>query len=142
MMTASEMRQYRDKKNLSQSCLDTLMGVGIASIKRWEGGLIQSRSMDNILKYHLLNENCCLEPLAGDRVLSLPRIKLVLMAFEKHLKRKLLKEGDRLLYSAKYLWYADMIAYRDLGKSMTGSTYAALPQGPQSMHSRRYKPYT
>jgi hypothetical protein len=36
-----------------------------------------------------------------------------------------------LLYEAKYLWYADMIAYREAGQSMTGATYARLPQGPQ-----------
>jgi hypothetical protein len=35
------------------------------------------------------------------------------------------------IYAAKYLWYADMTACRDLGRSMTGATYAALPMGPQ-----------
>jgi hypothetical protein len=36
-----------------------------------------------------------------------------------------------MLFAAKYLWYADMVAHRELGESMTGSTYAALPYGPQ-----------
>jgi len=36
-----------------------------------------------------------------------------------------------MLFAAKYLWYADMVAFRDLGESMTGSTYAVLPYGPQ-----------
>ena len=39
--------------------------------------------------------------------------------------------NDRMLYAAKYLWYADMLAYRETGESMTGATYAALPKGPQ-----------
>lgn len=63
------------------------------------------------------------------------------MEFENCLKIKLLKQGDRLLYSAKYLWYADMLAYRDIGKSMTGATYAALPQGPQLNNYRDLVPY-
>jgi len=37
----------------------------------------------------------------------------------------------RCSLAAKYLWYADMIAHRDTGQSMTGATYAALPLAPQ-----------
>ena len=36
-----------------------------------------------------------------------------------------------MLYAAKCLWYADMVAYRETGQGMTGATYAALPHGPQ-----------
>ncbi len=36
-----------------------------------------------------------------------------------------------LLFDAKYAWYADMVAFREHGRSITGSTYAALPYGPQ-----------
>lgn len=36
-----------------------------------------------------------------------------------------------MLYTAKYAFYADMKAFRDLGKSMTGANYASLPHGPQ-----------
>ena len=32
---------------------------------------------------------------------------------------------------AKYLWYADMLAYRKLGRGMTGASYAAITYGPQ-----------
>ena len=35
------------------------------------------------------------------------------------------------LYAAKFFWYADMLAFRDLGSSMTGAGSAALPLGPQ-----------
>jgi hypothetical protein len=36
-----------------------------------------------------------------------------------------------LLFDAKYSWYADMLAYKELGKSITGADYAALPHGTQ-----------
>lgn len=140
-MTAAEMKSQRAEKHLSQTGLAELLNVGVASIKRWESGLVQSRSMDNLLKYHLLNEDCCLNPLSGDREFAINRAKLVLLEFEKNLKIKLLRIGDKLLYSAKYIWYADMIAYRDLGKSMTGATYAALPQGPQLNNYRDLVPH-
>jgi len=87
--------------------------------------------MDNLLRNAL---NCQINfqrPLTGNRSLSLPRLKLVILEFEKQLGRKLLVQGDKMLFAAKYIFYADMLAYRDLGKSMTGATYAALPHGPQ-----------
>ena len=51
--------------------------------------------------------------------------------FESILVKRILKKRDKMLFAAKYLWYADMVAFRELGQSMTGSTYAALPYGPQ-----------
>ena len=130
LLTGSEIVQNRKKLGLSQDALAKRMKVGIASIKRWETGTIQSKSMDRALrmafKGETIGDNC-----TGNRVLSLPRIKLVLKEFESALGSKLLKINDRMLYAAKYLWYADMLAYRETGESMTGATYAALPKGPQ-----------
>jgi len=130
LLTGSEIVQNRKKLGLSQDALAKRMNVGIASIKRWETGTIQTRSMDRVLRMAFKGEttgdNC-----TGNRVLSLPRIKLVLKEFESALGRKLLKVNDKMLYAAKYLWYADMVAYRETGESMTGATYAALPKGPQ-----------
>ena len=57
---------------------------------------------------------------------------MVLITLEKELGEKLLKLDDnKLLFAAKYLWYVDMLAFKRLGRSITGSTYAALPYGPQ-----------
>ena len=106
------------------------MDLGIASIKRWETGTVQSASMDRALRIQLQ----CRIPnsaLPGNRELSLPRIKLVALQFESLLKTKLLKKGDKFLFVAKYLWYSDMLAFRSLGRGMTGDIYAALPYGPQ-----------
>ena len=47
-----------------------------------------------------------------------------------------LEDGDMLLFDAKYAWYADMVAHRDLGRSMTGAAYGALPHGPQMNNYR------
>jgi hypothetical protein len=64
----------------------------------------------------------------------LPRIKLVLTKFSDLLGRQIFKEdneSDKLLYGAKYLWYADMDAFKNRGLGITGAAYAALPHGPQ-----------
>lgn len=130
LLTGKEIRSLRQAKNLTQEELAAQMRVGVASIKRWENANIQSRSMDNLLRAFLQND--CPEDLyTGNRSLSLPRVKLVIKHFESRLNQRLLKKTDKFLYVAKYLWYADMLAFRELGKSITGATYAALPYGPQ-----------
>jgi putative zinc finger/helix-turn-helix YgiT family protein len=131
LLPGKKIKELREKQGVTQAQLAAEINVGIASIKRWENGLVQNKAMDELLKHFLEKEDCCIDPFYGNRTFSMSRIKLVLDEFQKVLGKELLKPNDRLLYSAKYLWYADMVAYRDLGKSMTGATYAALPQGPQ-----------
>jgi len=129
LLSGAEIRRLRQAKGLSQQALADVLEVGIASIKRWETGTIQSRSMNTLLLTQLEDHPC--DEHTGHREFSLERIRLVLDAFARHLNRPLLKKDDRMLYAAKYLWYADMAAFRDLGRGMTGATYAALPMGPQ-----------
>lgn len=130
LLTGEDIKSLRKKRGLTQLALADLLRVGVASIKRWETGLIQSKSMDRVLRLQL--ENCITDyDFWGNRSFSINRIKLVLETFEKKLGKPLLRNTDRMLYAAKYLWYADMLAFRDLGTSMTGSSYAALPLGPQ-----------
>ena len=129
-LTGEEIVEKRKKLKLTQEALAKRMNVGIASIKRWEGGTIQSRSMDHALRIALggqgVGDSC-----TGNRTFSIPRIKLVLKEFESVLSKRILKKNDKMLFAAKYLWYADMVAHRETGESLTGSTYAALPYGPQ-----------
>jgi len=129
-LTGKDIRYLRKQKGWTQKALAERLNVGIASIKRWETGLIQSKPMDNALRMHLQGQTP-IDTYTGDREFSVGRIKRVVSTFERILGKRLLKKTDKLLFAAKYLWYADMVSYRDLGKSMTGATYAALPYGPQ-----------
>jgi putative zinc finger/helix-turn-helix YgiT family protein len=130
LLTSEEIRENRKQLGLTQKELAKRMNVGVASIKRWEGGLIQSKAMNSALvsafRGLTIGNNY-----TGNRVLSIPRIKLVMREFEVLLGEKFIEEGDMLLFDAKYAWYADMLAFREHGKSLTGATYAALPHGPQ-----------
>jgi putative zinc finger/helix-turn-helix YgiT family protein len=130
LLTGREIVEKRKKLNLTQESLAKRMNVGIASIKRWEGGTIQSKSMDRALRIALGDQSVG-DSCTGNRAFSIPRIKLVLKEFESVLGKRLLKKNDKFLFAAKYLWYADMVAHRETGESLTGSTYAALPYGPQ-----------
>ena len=130
LLTSSEIKHLRSTCKLTQQQLADLMKVGVASIKRWETGIVQSKSMDNLLRSHL---QCTIQTnnYSGNREISLPRIKLVAREFEKILGKKLLRIGDQFLFLAKYLWYADMVAFRQLGRGLTGASYAAITYGPQ-----------
>ena len=130
LLTGEEIRKYRKQIALSQKGLADKMTVGIASIKRWEGGIIQSKSMDKALRAAFWNSEFT-NDYTGNRKFSISRVKRVVKYFESLLKQRLLLKGDKLLFMAKYLWYADFVAHRETGKSMTGATYAALPYGPQ-----------
>lgn len=130
LLTSEEIRKGRKRLNLTQDALAEVMNVGIASIKRWEGGLIQTKSMDTMLRSALKGKTVG-DIHTGNRTFSIPRIKLVINTFESILGKKILKKGDKMLFAAKYLWYADMVAFKELARSMTGSTYACLPLGPQ-----------
>jgi transcriptional regulator with XRE-family HTH domain len=130
LLTGQQIADGRKKLGLTQEELAERANIGIASIKRWEGTTIQSRSMDRLLRTALGGEICG-DPCSGNRPFSVSRIKLVLRQFETKLGRSILKKGDKMLFASKYAWYADTVAFRETGQSMTGATYAALPYGPQ-----------
>lgn len=129
LLTGREIRVLRETKGLTQNKLADDLQVGIASIKRWETGAVQSQSMDKLLRMHLQGNDC--SSCNGNREIDLSRIKLVAETLEGILKRKLLQEGDRFLFVSKYLWYADMLAFKKIGRGLTGASYASLPYGPQ-----------
>lgn len=133
LLTGEEIIEGRKKLGLTQKELAEKLGVGEASIKRWELGAIQTEAMDRLMRQLFDQERMEGNIYSGNRKLSLPRIKLVLKWFSKRLRKNFLvkKPKERLLYVAKYLWYADMVSYRERGVSITGATYAALPFGPQ-----------
>lgn len=130
LLTGDDIKRFRKQKEMTQADLAELSGFGLASIKRWETGAIQSQSADKTLRRYLLDE-CIENNMTGNRDFSISRIKLVANAFEKVLGRAILIDNDKMLFAAKYLWYADMFAKKELGRSMTGATYAHLPLGPQ-----------
>lgn len=130
LLTSADIKENRKRLGWSQKKLAQMTGLGISSIKRWELGIIQTKPMDSLLR-RAFDGHKTGNYYIGNRMLSLERVNLVMMEFEKHLGFSFLQDGDMLLYDAKYIWFADMVAHRELGRSMTGATYAALPHGPQ-----------
>ena len=53
LLTGDEIREMRENIGLTQKALADKMGVDVASIKKWEGSVIQSKSADNALRDRL-----------------------------------------------------------------------------------------
>ena len=142
LLTSNQIRECRSRLSLTQAELAKKIKVGLVSIKRWEKGVIQSRSMDQLLRKKLFEfsfdteETNCFSIVNGNRLFSIERTKLALKKIESFLSmtEPLLKDdiqNDKMLIATKYLWYMDFIAFNELGRSITGATYAVLPYGPQ-----------
>ena len=139
LLTSQEIKKKRKELQITQQELADIMSVGIASIKRWENGTIQTHSMDKLLRQALWPRQRETN-FTGNRPFFVERVKLVLVMLKKLYNYDILKDDERLLYSGKLLWYADMTAYREFGRSITGATYAALPMGPQLNNYRDLVP--
>jgi putative zinc finger/helix-turn-helix YgiT family protein len=130
LLNGEEIKHYREQLGLSQKQLAEKAQCSKMSIVRWENGVVQKPASDKALRDIV----CPIESqneFSGNRDLSLGRIKLVYQQFEKFVPYELLIPGDKGLYAAKNCWYADQIAFRELGHGMTGATYAVMPHGPQ-----------
>lgn len=130
LLTGNEIKHYREQLSLSQQQLADRAQCSKMSILRWENGVVQKPASDKALRDILCPQQAQNE-FSGNRALSLGRIKLVYQEFEKYVPYELLIPGDKGLYAAKNCWYADQVAYRELGIGMTGATYAVMPHGPQ-----------
>ena len=80
LLTGHEIRRRRKSLGLTQQNLSDQLKIGIASIKRWEGSLIQTKSMDQALR-SIFNPAIGKNTYTGGRALSLARVKLVLKNF-------------------------------------------------------------
>jgi len=50
LLTSGEIRTARRRLNMSQQGFADYLGVGIASVKRWEWGQVQEKSMDKLMR--------------------------------------------------------------------------------------------
>ena len=130
LLTGTQIKRYRERLGLSQQQLAVRARCAKMSIIRWENGSIQKEASDTALRGILCPADQA-DEFTGNRRLSLARIRMVLEEFERHVSYQLLVPGDRGVYTAKNCWYGDWVAYRELGKGLTGAGYSVLPQGPQ-----------
>lgn len=50
LLTSDEIRRRRESMGMSQERFAAYLGVGVASVKRWELGQVQDRAMDRLIR--------------------------------------------------------------------------------------------
>ena len=95
LLTSEEIKNGRKRLGLTQKDLADLLSVGIASIKRWETGIIQSQSMDRILRATL---NCGIggsfdDSLADEGILQEAEAASIKRALAFQIEREMKRKG-------------------------------------------------
>ena len=52
LLTSEDIRERRERVNMAQEEFARYLGVGSASVKRWEVGQVQDRAMDNLIRVY------------------------------------------------------------------------------------------
>jgi len=78
LMTGQKIKAKRTELNMTQKDLADVMSVGIASIERWEGGIIQTAGMDKLLRQSFWPREREVT-VTGNRPFSMERVKLALV---------------------------------------------------------------
>ncbi len=50
LLTSRELKEIRSRLGMSQRSFAKFLRVGVASVKRWEAGLVQDEAMDELIK--------------------------------------------------------------------------------------------
>ena len=144
LLTSSEIRRYREIFGKGQEQFSAFLGVGVASVKRWEGSTVQDSSNNELIKLkcdpeyaeaNLVSNLLILDSGIdnGNRRFSPEKFALVLTM--------LLPFAESPLFFFKSIFYVDFLHFKRFNTSITGSVYEALDYGPVPAHYRAILDY-
>ena len=136
LLTSEEIIEYRGRLNKTQEEFADYLGVGVASLKRWELGKIQDPSSDKLMRL-------CSDPDFAER-------NAVEILYNQHgsnnfhgnknfdpekFKKVVLNCIEKIhnfspLFLNKALFHIDFLHYKHFQVSVTGCSYACLDYGP------------
>lgn len=141
LLTSAQIRELRSRLGMSQNQFADYLGVGIASIKRWELGKAQEPSNDELIRLKtslsraeqnvldvLRQQGGEADEYSGDRSFDFGKLANVVLFFLQTAANERKKLGP--LHINKLCWYADADNYRRNAVSIAGTRYARLPLGP------------
>jgi len=135
LLTASEIRSYRESLGMSQSAFARYLNVGEASIKRWETYYVQDAGQDEHIRlkcdeaYAELNfldvywKKHKPDKFSGGKQFNLQFFKNVALYLVS-------KTSETILTLNKLHFFVDFLHYKRFGESLTGARYVPLKYGP------------
>lgn len=67
LLTSDEIRAHRERLKMSQQKFADYLGVGVASVKRWEMGKIQESAMDKLIRQETKSVPAPSEPVSANQ---------------------------------------------------------------------------
>lgn len=134
LLTSTQIKEYREKLQMSQAQFASYLGVGSASIKRWETFFIQDKSQDDLIRIKCDSSFAEMNALEVRWALDQPDVFNGFKKFDlevcKHVLTKIIEVAPSPLYFFKAIFYIDFVHFKRFGRGVTGMKYSSLPYGP------------
>lgn len=142
LLTSQEIIGFRNNMSMTQEQFAEYLGVGVASLKRWENGAVQEKASDELMRLKCseqkLNEqlydlesHMAEEVFRGHRQFDFEAFANVVV--------NILNAAPSPLFFFKVLFYVDFLSFKRNGKSITGLMYSSMQYGPCPSYYRKLK---
>lgn len=134
LLTSVQVRGYREGLEMSQAQFAAYIGVGVASVKRWETYFVQDKSQDDLIRIKCdprFAQNNALEVRwAHEHPDKYNGFKKFDLDVCKNVLSKIIEVAPSPLFFFKAIFYVDFIHFKRFGKGVTGMQYSSFPYGP------------
>jgi len=134
LLTSEEIRGYRESLKMSQAEFATYLGVGIASIKRWETYFVQDKSQDDLIRLKCdissADNNALEVTWAHDQPDAYNGYRKFDLNIFRNVVSKLISQAPSPLFFYKAIFYIDFIHFKRFKTGVTGMKYSCLEYGP------------
>lgn len=138
LLTSEEVRRFREELSYSQAQFSDYLGVGIASIKRWETCFVQDRSQDDLLRIkcdpEFAQKNAMKVKWAHDQPDFYNGLRRFNLKIFQNVLAKIIEVAPSPLFFFKAVFYVDFLHFKRSGQGITGVQYSCLERGPIPMH--------
>ncbi len=134
LLTSENIRKYREELGMSQALFAEYLGVGIASIKRWETYFIQEKSQDDLIRMKCDPEFAQMNAMKVKWAYDQPDAYNGFRKFDlkvcQNVLAKIIEIAPSPLFFFKAVFYVDFLHFKRFGKGVTGMQYSSLQRGP------------
>lgn len=134
LLTSDEVKSYREDLKMSQFQFAAYLGVGVASVKRWETYFVQDKSQDDLIRIKCDPDSASNNALEvrwahehPDKYNGFRKFDLTIC---QNVLSKIIEVAASPLYFFKAIFYIDFIHFKRFGRGITGMKYSCFEYGP------------
>mgnify|MGYP000253125306 CR=1 FL=1 len=134
LLTSDQVKDYREGLEMSQSQFAAYIGVGVASVKRWETYFVQDKSQDDLIRIKCDPSSAQNNALEVRWAHEHPDKHNGFRKFDldvcKNVLSKIIEVAPSPLFFFKAVFYVDFIHFKRFGRGITGMQYSCFDYGP------------